>query len=244
MRIFAERDGVSIAPSPGKGHGVFAARHIPAEVSVGDYAGDILSQRDVEVRYEAAPRAHALWCEADEAWLRRRGALGIGCSGDYIFRVGDDTFVDSEEYATANWTRFLNHGADANLRVKSLLKGMDGRPRVWFQALRDIEPGEELLWDYGESYWRASDVLYQYWGYAWVYAATIANATFAVRDTGKSAYELKTGQRPKMNMFYPWACKMIVKSPPHLVANGVSPTGEMAAFLGILSNYMSRHPPG
>ena len=53
--------------------------------------------------------------------------------------------------------------------------------------------------------------LYQYWGYAWVYAATIANATFAVRDTGKSAYELKTGQRPKMNMFYPWACKMIVK---------------------------------
>ena len=159
MRIFAERDGVSIAPSPGKGHGVFAARHIPAEVSVGDYAGDILSQRDVEVRYEAAPRAHALWCEADEAWLRRRGALGIGCSGDYIFRVGDDTFVDSEEYATANWTRFLNHGADANLRVKSLLKGMDGRPRVWFQALRDIEPGEELLWDYGESYWRASDVV-------------------------------------------------------------------------------------
>ena len=81
--------------------------------------------------------------------------------------------------------------------------------------------------------------LYQYWGYAWVYAATIANATFAVRDTGKSAYELKTGQRPKMNMFYPWACKMIVKSPPHLVANGVSPTGEMAAFLGI-----SRTSPG
>ncbi|EOD32628.1 hypothetical protein EMIHUDRAFT_230594 [Emiliania huxleyi CCMP1516] len=47
------------------------------------------------------------------------------------------------------------------------------------------------------------------------------------------------GQRPKMNMFYPWACKMIVKSPPHLVANGVSPTGEMAAFLGI-----SRTSPG
>ena len=72
-----------------------------------------------------------------------------------------------------------------------------------------------------------------------MYAATIANATFAVRDTGKSAYELKTGQRPKMNMFYPWACKMIVKSPPPLVATGVSPTGEMAAFLGI-----SRTSPG
>ncbi|EOD32636.1 hypothetical protein EMIHUDRAFT_230613 [Emiliania huxleyi CCMP1516] len=86
---------------------------------------------------------------------------------------------------------------------------------------------------------RDPSILYQYWGYAWVYAATIANATFAVRDTGKSAYELKTGQRPKMNMFYPWACKMIVKSPSHLVANGVSPTGEMAAFLGI-----SRTSPG
>ena len=35
--------------------------------------------------------------------------------------------------------------------------------------------------------------LYQYWGYAWVYAATIANATIAVRDTQPAS--LRTSSR-------------------------------------------------
>ena len=36
---------------------------------------------------------------------------------------------------------------------------MTGQPRVWFVALRDIGPGEELLFDYGDSYWDDSDEL-------------------------------------------------------------------------------------
>ena len=30
---------------------------------------------------------------------------------------------------------------------------MYGNPRVWFVAIRDIEVGEELLYDYGDEYW-------------------------------------------------------------------------------------------
>jgi SET domain-containing protein len=27
------------------------------------------------------------------------------------------------------------------------------QPRLWFVAMRDIESGEELSYDYGDSYW-------------------------------------------------------------------------------------------
>ena len=30
---------------------------------------------------------------------------------------------------------------------------MYGNPKVWFVAMRAIEPGEELLFDYGDNYW-------------------------------------------------------------------------------------------
>jgi hypothetical protein len=37
---------------------------------------------------------------------------------------------------------------------------MDGRPRVWFTALRDISPGEEVCFNCGCSdgaYWKEGD---------------------------------------------------------------------------------------
>ena len=79
-------------------------------------------------------------------------------TGDYIFRVEDDLYVDAEDPKHANWCRFINHSADANLRVKSLaFSGITGEPRVWFVATRDIAPGEELCFDYGEDYWFEED---------------------------------------------------------------------------------------
>uniref|UniRef100_A0A7S0L8E2 SET domain-containing protein n=1 Tax=Coccolithus braarudii TaxID=221442 RepID=A0A7S0L8E2_9EUKA len=156
--ILAEQAGVRIAPSSGKGLGIFATRRLGELMTVGNYAGEQLTQRDIDVRFGQPPRSHALWSEDDEGWYTRRESRGVACTGDYIFKVGDDLYIDGEDCSTSNWTRFLNHG-EPNLRVKSLLKGMDGKPRVWFVALRDIEIGEELLWDYGESYWKAEDVI-------------------------------------------------------------------------------------
>jgi SET domain-containing protein len=46
------------------------------------------------------------------------------------------------------------------LALKCLPQGMDGNPRVWFRALRDIQVGEELCFDYGGSdgtYWKDDD---------------------------------------------------------------------------------------
>ena len=53
----------------------------------------------------------------------------------------------------SNWTRFLNHADAPNCNVKSLPMGMSGKPRVWFVASRDISPGEEICFSYGDDYW-------------------------------------------------------------------------------------------
>ena len=80
-------------------------------------------------------------------------------SGDYVFRVDDDIFVDAEdETCGATWTRYLNHSPEPNLQVRSLPRGLDGTPHVWFFTLRDVQPGEELFWDYGGEYWGEAEV--------------------------------------------------------------------------------------
>ena len=57
----------------------------------------------------------------------------------------------------ANWCRYINHHNDPNMRVKSLAYAFGGEPRVWFVATRDIAPGEELSFDYGDEYWVETD---------------------------------------------------------------------------------------
>ena len=64
-------------------------------------------------------------------------------------------YVDAEDGTRSNWCRFINHAPEpeCNLRCRSLAADMHGNPRIWFVALRDIEAGEELLYDYGDNYW-------------------------------------------------------------------------------------------
>lgn len=57
----------------------------------------------------------------------------------YLFGVGErDLVIDG--YGTA---MFVNHSCDPNCETEE-----DEEGRVWIMALRDIEPGEELTYDY------------------------------------------------------------------------------------------------
>jgi hypothetical protein len=87
-----------------------------------------------------------------------RVATGEGgnVSGDYILGVGNDIFVDAEDPQHSNWCRYLNHGAAPNIALKTLPRGLDGKPRAWFVTLQPVEAGSELLFDYGDDYWHDS----------------------------------------------------------------------------------------
>ncbi len=66
----------------------------------------------------------------------------------YVLWVTKDHILVGEG-PKANYTRYINHDDEPNafLIVSSRWK------TARFQALRNIEPGEEIFFDYGEDYW-------------------------------------------------------------------------------------------
>ena len=82
---------------------------------------------------------------------------GTITEAEYLFEIVECArFVDAgdENSELVNWTRFINHSSKApNLEIKiNAAKNM-----VWFNALRNIKDGEELLFDYGDKYWESFD---------------------------------------------------------------------------------------
>eukprot|EP00747_Dinoflagellata_sp_TGD_P035879 gnl/TRDRNA2_/TRDRNA2_138136_c1_seq2.p1 gnl/TRDRNA2_/TRDRNA2_138136_c1~~gnl/TRDRNA2_/TRDRNA2_138136_c1_seq2.p1 ORF type:complete len:132 (-),score=8.42 gnl/TRDRNA2_/TRDRNA2_138136_c1_seq2:14-409(-) len=88
---------------------------------------------------------------------------GVSVSGAYVFRLRADPgrgqmrdlFIDAEDWHCANWLRFVNHSANESNLVASPLA--DGSPSVCIQLRRELRPGEELLLDYGASYFGDDD---------------------------------------------------------------------------------------
>jgi SET domain-containing protein len=61
-----------------------------------------------------------------------------GRSLTYLFGVGDGSrVIDGHSMAM-----FLNHSCDPNCETS------ESRGRIWISSIRDIEPGEELTYDY------------------------------------------------------------------------------------------------
>lgn len=119
---------VAIRPSPVAGIGVFAIRHIPAGCRdlftppPGDSTDDgfvTVPRGDVDALPAHARHLVETYCLYDD--------------GHY--------YVPEDGFKKMDLVHFLNHSATPNVRSID-----DG---AWFEALRDIEPGEELFVDYG-----------------------------------------------------------------------------------------------
>ena len=66
----------------------------------------------------------------------------------YAMALGDGEFVDATR--KAGLARFLNHSCDPNCyKQRILCDHMSRLPRIAFFTLRDIQPLEELTYDYG-----------------------------------------------------------------------------------------------
>ncbi len=102
-----------------QGRGGFATRHIPAGVRLIEYAGERLTPAAAEARYP------------DVEGERHH---------TYLFAIDDEVVVDAA--VNGNEARFLNHSCAPN--CDAVID--DGR--IWIETLHDIEPGEELVYDY------------------------------------------------------------------------------------------------
>ncbi|KAI7883360.1 hypothetical protein K492DRAFT_144069 [Lichtheimia hyalospora FSU 10163] len=112
------------AKSPIHDWGLFAEEHIDANDMVIEYVGEMIRQQVAEEREKRYERC------------------GIGSS--YLFRVDDDTVIDATK--KGNIARFINHCCSPNCSAKIIT--VDKQKKIVIYANRDIEPGEEITYDY------------------------------------------------------------------------------------------------
>jgi uncharacterized protein len=110
---------LEVRESPLHGLGVFAARRIRKGTRVIEYLGERVSHGEADRRYEDK--------DADDAHT-------------FLFIVDSRTVIDAG--VGGNEARFINHGCEPN--CESVIENR----RVFIDALRAIEPGEELTYDY------------------------------------------------------------------------------------------------
>ena len=77
--------GVYIAESPGKGLGAFVLRDFAEGDMLGDYAGDLLNEDQLQARYSG------------------------GELGSYIMAIDENWYIDAEYPSASNWCRYVNH---------------------------------------------------------------------------------------------------------------------------------------
>jgi SET domain-containing protein len=105
--------------SPIHGYGVFAARRIRKGTTVVEYLGDRVSHAQADARYE----------DKDP-----------NDNHTFLFTVDAKTVIDGG--VNGNEARYINHGCDPNCESTTRSK------RIFIDAIRTIQPGEELAYDY------------------------------------------------------------------------------------------------
>jgi len=110
---------IEVRHSPIHGFGVFALRKIRKGTTVIEYLGDRVSHGEADTRYEDKDASD---------------------SHTFLFTVDAKTVIDAG--VNGNEARFINHGCDPNCQSVTFKR------RVYIEAIRTIQPGEELAYDY------------------------------------------------------------------------------------------------
>jgi hypothetical protein len=108
-----------IRRSPISGKGVFATRRIRKGRRIIEYVGELVSEEEATRRYD------------DESMETHH---------TFLFEIDDNTFIDAS--VNGNEARFINHSCDPNCEA------VDEDGRIFIEAVRNIQPGVELTYDY------------------------------------------------------------------------------------------------
>jgi uncharacterized protein len=109
-----------IRPSAIQGLGAFATRRIGKGTRIIEYTGERVTTEVADARYPD-----------DESQARHH---------TFLFAIDDDVVIDAA--VDGNEARFINHSCGPNCDA------VIDDARIWIESIRDIEPGEELAYDY------------------------------------------------------------------------------------------------
>jgi SET domain-containing protein len=117
---------VMLKPSPIEGIGVFAVRDIPRGCR------NMFSKPDPNDRWVTVPKTEVEALPAHAQFM----------VGNYCLYDEENYFIPGDGFKKIDVSLFLNHSD-----IPNLISIDDGN---YFEAVRDIRAGEELLLDYGE----------------------------------------------------------------------------------------------
>lgn len=115
---------LEVRPSSIEGRGAFAKQRIPKGTRLIEYLGERITQAVANKRYGDENCDNAIG-ETEHV---------------YLFTVSSRTIIDGA--VNGNDARFINHSCSPN--CESVVK----KGRVYIEAIRTIEEGEELYYDY------------------------------------------------------------------------------------------------
>lgn len=110
-----------VRDSPIHGRGVFAARRIRKGTKILEYKGERISNREADRRY-------------DDTKMKRHHT--------FLFTLDKKTVIDGAISAGGGDASYINHSCDPN--CEAIITGK----RIFIHALTNIEPGDELSYDY------------------------------------------------------------------------------------------------
>ena len=108
-----------VRASPIQGQGVFATRRIRRGARLIEYTGERISHAEADRRYDDDAVAHP---------------------HTFLFTVDAAVVIDGA--VDGNAARFINHSCAPNCEA------VDDDGRIFIEAIRNIQPGEELVYDY------------------------------------------------------------------------------------------------
>lgn len=123
-------EGMEVQHIEGKGRAVFATRRFQKGEYVVEYHGDLLQINDAKMR---------------EAEYAQNPATGCYM---YYFQYLCKTYCVDATKESGRMGRLINHSKNGNCQTK--LHDIGGVPHLILVASRNIDEGEELLYDYGD----------------------------------------------------------------------------------------------
>jgi SET domain-containing protein len=126
MSVKAEPKLYEIRGSVIHGRGLYAAAFIPKETWIIEYVGEKVGKE------ESDRRSNELLDRTKE-----NGGARV-----YTFILNDEWDIDGD--VEWNEARLMNHSCEPNVEAQ-----VWDEKEIWFVALRDIQPGEELTFNYG-----------------------------------------------------------------------------------------------
>lgn len=124
-------DGLEVRQMSEKGRGVFSCKYFKKGDFVCEYAGDMVS-------YQVAKKREELYAQD----------TSVGCYM-YFFEYKTKIWCIDATEETERLGRLLNHSKTGG-NCRTQLIEIDSKPHLILVAARDINPGEEMLYDYGD----------------------------------------------------------------------------------------------